>query len=139
MTLTAPSQLNAIVNQNVNFTVSATDILSRHVVLTVTGLPAGAGFVDNGNNTGTFNWTPTSNQAGTYLLTFQGDNLSGNTGVTFTQITVIVPPPPNDDFANATVVTSIPFSLTQDATNATVAPDDPFCSGRTQTVWYAFT
>jgi len=139
VTLTAPSQLNAIVNQNVNFTVSATDILSRHVVLTVTGLPAGAGFVDNGNNTGTFNWTPTSNQAGTYLLTFQGDNLSGNTGVTFTQITVIVPPPPNDDFANATVVTSIPFSLTQDATNATVAPDDPFCSGRTQTVWYAFT
>jgi len=139
VTVTAPSQLNAPVNQNVNFTVLATDILSRHVVLTVSGLPAGASFVDNGNNTGTFNWTPTTSQVGTYLLTFQGDNLSGNTGATFTQITVILPPPPNDDFANATVVTSIPFSVTQDVTNATVAPDDPFCFGRTQTVWFAFT
>jgi hypothetical protein len=99
--VTAPTRLTTLVNQNLNFTVSATDTLSRHVVLTVTGLPAGASFVDNGNNTGTFNWTPASGQAGTYLLTFQGNNLSGNTGVTFTQITVIVPPPPNDDFNNA--------------------------------------
>jgi hypothetical protein len=115
------------------------DVQSRHVVLTATGLPVGANFVDNGNNTGTFNWTPTSSEAGTYLIAFQGDNLSGNTGGTFTQITVIVPPPPNDDFNNATIVPSIPFTKSEDVTNATTAPDDPFCFGANQTVWFAFT
>lgn len=139
VTVIAPSKFTALVNQTANFSVSASDILSRHVVLTASGLPAGATFVDNGDNTGTFNWTPASNQVGTYLLTFQGDNLSGNTGATFTQINAIFPPPPNDDFANATVATSMPFTVSQDVTNATVAPDDPFCSGRTQTVWFAFT
>ena len=139
VTLMAPSQLTAPESQNLNFTVSATDALSRHVALTASGLPAGSSFADNGNNTGTFNWTPASSQVGTYLVTFQGNNLSGNTGVTFTQISVIVPPPPNDDFNNATVVPSIPFSVTQDVSAATVAPDDPFCFGRSQTVWFAFT
>lgn len=138
--VTAPSRLTVIENQNVNFTVSATDVLSRHVALTATGVPTGASFVDNGNNIGTFNWTPTSGQGGPYLLTFQGDNLSGNIGATYTQINVIPLPPPNDDFDNATVVPSMPFSVSENATNATVAPDDPFgCAGRNQTVWYAFT
>jgi len=137
--VTAPSRLTSLINQNVNFSVLAMDVQSRHVVLTATGLPVGANFVDNGNNTGTFNWTPTSSEAGTYLIAFQGDNLSGNTGATFTQITVIVPPPPNDDFNNATIVPSIPFTKSEDVTNATTAPDDPFCFGANQTVWFAFT
>jgi hypothetical protein len=135
----SPSHLTTITNQNVNFTVTATDAESRHVVLTATGLPAGATFVDNGNNTGTFNWTPTDDQAGTYFVSFQGDNLAGNTGVSVTKISVIPPPPPNDDFDHATVVPSMPFTVSEDVTTATVAPDDPFCDGRTQTVWFAFT
>src|SRR5437879_2756766 len=64
--LTAPTRLTAIQNQNVNFMVTATDAQSRRVVLTASGLPMGASFVDNGNNTGTFNWTPTSAQAGPF-------------------------------------------------------------------------
>jgi hypothetical protein len=137
--VTAPSRLTAVINQNVNFIVSATDASSRHVVLTAAGVPAGASFVDNGNNTGTFNWTPSTSQTGTYLLTFQGNNLSGNLGATYTQINVIPPPPTNDDFSNATVVPSIPFTVSEDATNATTASDDPFCFGRNQTVWFTFT
>jgi hypothetical protein len=138
--VTAPTHLTAIENQNQTFTVSATDSQSRHVVLTATGLPSGASFVDNGDNTGTFSWTPTGSQAGTYLLTFQGDNQQGNVGVTYTQIQVIPPPAPNDDFDRPTVVSSIPFSVSEDATNATVASDDPFtCYGRNQTVWFAYT
>lgn len=139
VSLTAPTNVNLIENQNVNFTVTATDAQSRHVVLTATGVPAGASFVDNGNNTGTFNWTPTSSQAGTFFVTFQGDNQAGNTGITVTEIVVIPPPPPNDDFNNATVVQAIPFTITEDVTNATVAPDDPFCVSRNNTVWFAFT
>jgi hypothetical protein len=137
--VTAPSHLSVVEKQNVHFTVTATDAQGRHVVLTATGVPTGATFVDNGDNTGTFDWTPTSSQAGSFFVTFQGDNLSGNTGLAVTNITVIPPPPPNDDFNNATVLTAIPSTVTQDVTNATVAPDDPFCITRRQTVWFAFT
>jgi hypothetical protein len=110
------------------------------VVLTAMGLPSGASFVDNGDNTGTFSWTPSGSQAGTYLLTFQGDNGQGGIGFTYTQIQVIAPPPLNDDFDYPTVVPAIPFTVNQDATNATVASDDPFtCYGSNQTVWFAYT
>lgn len=47
-------------------------------------------------------------------------------------------PPPNDDFNNATVIPSLPYSNSQDTRNATVAADDP-CSNRDKTVWYNFT
>lgn len=137
--ISVPTHFTVIENQNINFTVTATDIESRHVVLTASGLPVGATFVDNGDNTGTFNWTPTSSQAGNYFVTFQGDNLSGNTVTAVTQISVIPPPPPNDDFNTPTVIPSMPFTVSENVSNATTAPDDPFCSGRTQTVWFAFT
>jgi hypothetical protein len=136
--LAAPTHLTAIESQNLTFTVTAVDAQSRHVVLSATGLPFGASFSDNGNNAGTFNWTPTSSHAGTYLLTFQGVNLPGNTGVAYTQVVVIPPPPPNDDFDHPTIAPSIPFTVSMDASNATVAPDDPFCFRRNQTVWFAY-
>jgi hypothetical protein len=49
--------------------------------------------------------------------------------------------PSNDDFDNATTITSLPFSDTVDTAAATVAPDDPTdCAGtNVHTVWYAFT
>lgn len=138
--VTAPTHLTAIETQSQSFTVVATDAQSRHVVLTASGLPPGASFIDNGDNTGSFNWTPTANQVGTYLLTFHGDNQQGNTGATYTQIVVTAPPPPNDDFDHPTVVPSIPFTVSYNATDASVAPDDPFsCFGRNQTLWFAFT
>lgn len=135
--LTLPAKLTAIVNHNVNFTVTATDSQFRHVVLTATGVPTGAAFIDNGDNTGTFNWTPAS--TGSFFVTFHGDNLSGDTVTAVTQIVVIPPPPPNDDFNNPTVIPSMPFTVTEDVTTATTAPDDPFCAGNSQSVWFAFT
>ena len=139
VTVTAPSHITAVQNQNVNFTVTATDAQSRHVALSASGLPAGATFVDNGDNTGTFNWTPSGSLAGNFFVTFLGDNLSGDTGVAVTDISVIPPPPPNDDFNTPTVIPSMPFTTSQNVANATTAFDDPFCVGRTQTVWFAFT
>ena len=135
----APGRLNAIENRNTHFTVTATDASSRHVVLSAAGVPAGASFIDNGDNTGTFDWTPTASQAGDYFVTFTGDNLSGNTGLAVTHLIVIPPPPPNDDFNTPTVISSIPFTMTENVANATVAPDDPFCFSRNQTVWFSFT
>jgi hypothetical protein len=54
-----------------------------------------------------------------------------------------VPPPPNDDFANATIVSSLPFSDTADTTAASVESGEPTPScgyGQSAgTVWWAFT
>jgi hypothetical protein len=50
--------------------------------------------------------------------------------------------PPNDDFANATIVTEpLPFMDAVDTTDATVEPTDPdpSCVGTTHTVWYSYT
>lgn len=53
----------------------------------------------------------------------------------------VVNPPPNDNFADATAVTSVPFSDNPDLTAATVESGEPMACGTslTQSVWYAFT
>jgi hypothetical protein len=53
-------------------------------------------------------------------------------------------PPPNDDFAAATSLVTVPFLSTVDTSNATTAVDDPAltaCSlpAGTKSVWYAYT
>lgn len=137
--LTAPTQIQAIQNQKLSFLVRAIDAQSRRVVLSATTLPPGATFTDLLNNTGSFSWTPSASQSGTFLATFRGDNQRGNQATVTTQITAIPPPPPNDDFATPTLIPSSSARYTQNATNATAAADDPFCLGSAQSVWYAFT
>ena len=121
------------------FEISATDSGGRNVVLGAAGIPSGAAFTDNGDNTGTLTWTPIAGQAGNYTVTFHADNLNGNTETASTRLSVIPPPPPNDDFDTATEVLSLPSTATQDTRTATVAPDDPYCYGRDASVWFAWT
>jgi hypothetical protein len=49
--------------------------------------------------------------------------------------------PSNDDFADATVISSLPFSDTVDNSDATTEADEPgaICFLPSQTVWYSFT
>ena len=48
--------------------------------------------------------------------------------------------PANDDFDNATVFGTVPFTDSISTVDATAAPDDPFCIGlNDHTVWYRFT
>jgi hypothetical protein len=47
--------------------------------------------------------------------------------------------PANDDIAQATAITALPFTDALDTTEATTAPEDPDCAGSGPTVWYAFT
>ncbi len=54
---------------NLNFGVTATDAESIPT-LTTSALPAGATFIDNLNGSGTFDWTPTFSQSGSYNVTF---------------------------------------------------------------------
>ena len=55
----------------------------------------------------------------------------------------LIPPPANDDFTNATTISSVPFSNSVDTTAATVEANEPTPScgyGQSAgTVWYAFT
>jgi PKD domain-containing protein len=80
-------------------------------------------------------------QAGTtYYFQAGGDYGSvGNVQVTLQQI----PPPANDNFADATSIGSLPFSATVDSTAATTEAGEPAPScgfgAATGTVWYAFT
>jgi len=52
---------------------------------------------------------------------------------------VLGAPPPNNDFANAVVVPSLPFSATVVISDATTEPGEPLAWGQSRTIWYAFT
>lgn len=73
------------------FTVIATDHESIPV-LTVSNLPEGAGFVDNGDGTGLFEWIPEwdafGKHVGSHLVTFVATDDSG--AVTFEEVTIEV-------------------------------------------------
>lgn len=52
---------------------------------------------------------------------------------------VLAAAPSNDDIANATPVTALPFTDQIDTSEATTAGDDPDCVGNGPTVWYVYT
>src|SRR5437588_137637 len=111
----------------------------RHVGFTATGLPAGAPFPDLGNHPGTFSWSPASSQVGALSAPFPGHNQQGNQTRLYLPITVTPPAPVNDDFGSPVVFSSIPSTYSEDATYATPAPDDPWCYGNAQSVWFTYT
>jgi len=83
-------------------------------------------------------------QPGTYYLRVQqGDTVSQFGDWTSSLQITVRSGPANDVFANATVITALPRTLSQDAFGATVSTSDPTpsCStgGRVNTVWYRYT
>ncbi|MDH3938532.1 MAG: putative Ig domain-containing protein, partial [candidate division Zixibacteria bacterium] len=73
-------------NVNLNFGISASDPDATIPSLTTSTLPTGATFVDNGDGSGTFDWTPSFTDAGTYDVTFYADDgtASDSEGVVIT-------------------------------------------------------
>lgn len=70
------------------FTVSATDLDGPSpLTFSASNLPAGASFTDNGDNTGTFTWTPDSSQAGIYYVHFE---VTDGTSIVSEDITITV-------------------------------------------------
>lgn len=57
-------------NINLNLAISATDADGTNPILTTSTLPGVATFVDNGDGTAIFDWTPTYNDSGIYNITF---------------------------------------------------------------------
>ena len=60
---------------------------------------------------------------------------------TFALNVSVVPPPPNDNFADAIPFTTVPFSASEDLTGATLEPGEPMACGASfaGSAWYAFT
>jgi len=56
--------------RQVGFVVEASDPNGEIPALSAAPLPNGAAFVDNGDGTAFFNWTPTLGQAGSYTITY---------------------------------------------------------------------
>src|SRR3990172_7583509 len=54
--------------------------------------------------------------------------------------TALAAPPANDNFADAQVITELPFSISVDITEATTEPDEPQpCGYLPWTVWFSYT
>jgi hypothetical protein len=71
-----------------------------------------------------------------FMIGAYSDTAGGN--LTFTLASV--PTPANDDFDNATAITTLPFMDARDTTGATTATDDPrACFYPQASVWYSFT
>jgi PKD repeat protein len=86
--VSAPASELVDEGQQLTFGVSATDQDGDAVGLSATGAPPGASFNDNGDNTGTFDWTPSYSQSGSYTVTFVGNDGNGGTGSASTAIEV---------------------------------------------------
>ncbi len=87
--ITAPSGVSVDEGMALTSTISATDPDGDHVTLSMLpDAPMGATFLDNGDNTGTFSWTPDFSQAGSYSVTFRGTDGHGEAGTATTAITV---------------------------------------------------
>jgi hypothetical protein len=137
--LSAPTHVSVNEGQPLVFVTTASDIIGEHVTLTAGFLPAGATFTDNGNNSGTFAWTPAGGQAGVYTVSFSGTNSRGDRETTYSQIRVAPTAPVNDEFSAPIVIADLPFTSTESTALAGRAADDPFCAGAGHTVWYSFT
>ncbi|MCH7948697.1 MAG: putative Ig domain-containing protein, partial [candidate division Zixibacteria bacterium] len=117
------------INENVllSFAVSATDIESTPTLAT-SALPTGAIFTDNGNGTGSFDWTPDSTQAGTYNVTFYATDDSTAVDSEVVTITVndagVIPSAEslyvNSSISSATITSEINSHGTPDGTEASI-------------------
>ena len=109
-------------NVNLSFGVSATDGDATTPTLTTSTLPTGAGFTDNGDGTGSFSWTPTLLQSGTYNVTFYAnDVVTADIDSEIVAITVTDVPSVN----SVVLAASSPSNLTTDDLECTytLVPD----------------
>ena len=86
-----------------------------------------------------------SNRSATFLAE-AGQTYYLQTGALFDEVGIFqvnlkqLFPPPNDNFADAVTITTLPFSETVDITDATRETDEPpGCDFLDRTVWYSFT
>ena len=88
-TITVPGPQTVNEGTLLTFSVSATDPDGQPIFFRASGMPAGATFRDNHDNTGTFMWTPSMFQAGSYLPAFTADDTFGGRDTKSVRIDVL--------------------------------------------------
>lgn len=88
LNVAAPSSSGVDEGAPLAFDVSASDPLGGAPSLHADGLPTGATFLDRGNSTGHFEWTPGFDQAGDYDVVFTATRGDGSSAAATTRITV---------------------------------------------------
>jgi hypothetical protein len=87
--LTVPASIFGAEGVSMSVAIAATDPDGDHVTLGALNRPIGSLFVDFGNNSGSFSWTPGFGQSGTYTVTFTGrDDLGADATSRILSITV---------------------------------------------------
>jgi len=97
-------------DEYMSFDISATDPDSTVPTLTTSLLATGADFTDNGDGTGTFEWTPGSGQVGDYNVTFYASDASSAVDSEVVTITVVLE-------NHAPVLAAIGAKATNEGTN----------------------
>ena len=106
-------------NENLNFSVTATDPDLTTPSLTTRTLPLGAVFIDNGNGSGTFDFTPDYTQAGVFNVTFvASDGFLTDSEIVVITVTDVNRPPVLDPIGPRAVNEGVNL-------NFTVAANDP--------------
>lgn len=120
-----PPVLDSIADQSVTaeddlvVNVSATDADDDPITLTAAPLPSGASFTDNGDGTGSLEWTPARADIGDANLTITATSFGNSTDTAF-NITVLAPPnraPEIDALPDLTVNVDTLVNLTISATD----------------------
>jgi hypothetical protein len=112
-TVSGPATASTSVGVPLAFDVTANDPDGDPLVLTASSLPPGATFVDHGDGTGAFAWTPTVSQVGSYTVGFRATDPQGAFGDATTAITVLGAnhPPVADAGGPYTGLLTIPVTL----------------------------
>jgi len=110
--VTAPATVTGSEGTLISFTVTASDPDDAIISLTATPLPPGATFSTNATHTsGTFSWTPTFSQAGTYNVTFLATNSLSGSATTAITVQDVCQPPVADAGGPYTGAVNAPISL----------------------------
>ncbi len=122
--LNQPPTLAAIGAQSVNegqtlaFTVSASDPDLTVPTLSTSTLPANATFVDNGNGNGSFSFTPSFDQAGTFSVTFYAtDGMATDSEEVAIEVTNVNRPPVLAEIGSQTVAEGSVLDVTMTASD----------------------
>ena len=103
------------------FVVSATDPDGDALGFQATGLPTGAEFIDQGDGTAGFAWTPTAGQAGNHQVTFTvtdaGAPAESDSEVVTLSVGDVNQPPVLAPLADHTVYEGGPFAIALDASD----------------------
>ncbi|MCP5058661.1 MAG: tandem-95 repeat protein [bacterium] len=81
-------------NQQLSFTVTASDPDGDALTLSAVGVPNGATFTDNGDGTASFDWTPAAGDAGSYQATCTASDAALSTSEVITIAIGLVNNPP---------------------------------------------